>query len=940
MIDILTELQKLGCEPQPVTDTEVKVKCPFHNDSSPSCFVNKDKQTFYCQVCKASGSFVKFYARKAGVPPHKALAELRKLYNLSDIKTMDPQVVERFHNGIWNHPKLLNELYKRCVNDDLIRQFRLGVDEQGRITIPITDNNGFYINIRRYKPGAPNTEKMKNTKTRGRNVLWPTEQLNFEHVVITGGEIKVIAAIPWLNVAGYGIVTGLAGEGNWTLDVLEGLRGKHIYTLMDIDNAGRRAAEDVSKLLVRIAAGIYNAQLPLDRQEYPTGDINDYIAHYGQKTNFPALLKSATHFILAKNSKYDAIEKPKSRTLEEAVQGDNSHKRITCSAVVTGATESPYNIPREVIVECTRDQPYCGICPVVHFPDDHVFSLPSEHPQLLAMIDSSDGMVHEATKKTLDIPQQCAICEFQQQALYTIQQTNVATQANVHTRANDRKLVEAYCINDETMDCGEHYELEGRSVPHPKTQKATLLVSKVTPSQDALTSYQCNDLEALKQFRSIDHTPQAINTKINDIYTDLEANITHIFNRRMLHLAIDLTYHSTLFYRFNGRIEPGWVQSLIIGDTSVGKSDVVKFLSRHYDLGETIDSKNTSVAGALGSVQQNGKKWYLKWGTMPFNDRRLIIFEELKGMPQEVFSQFTEVRSSGIARIIKAENREATARCRMIAVSNPRTDIDVMQFAQGIHTVSDLIGAQEDIRRFDFALIQSKQDLTEDYINHVKRYPPQAPHIYNQSICKDLILWAWTREPEQVIFADGTIDRVHHHAQQISQIYVDQIPLVARGVLLLKICKLSIALASRLFSTDETMQCVVVHPGHADFVAGFLRAIYNAPACRFDHYSEMYIRNRTLRNEDRLLELFQGSPDPQTLKEYLESGFVDKHELKAYMGWSIEQVESFITQVIGCRGILFKKKKIVTTPQFNAWLAKQDFTGWMPPAHLRSKGTL
>ena len=56
---------------------QVKVHCPFHDDSNPSCGINLARKVFHCFSCQAKGNVLDFVARMEGFDPSDT-RELRK----------------------------------------------------------------------------------------------------------------------------------------------------------------------------------------------------------------------------------------------------------------------------------------------------------------------------------------------------------------------------------------------------------------------------------------------------------------------------------------------------------------------------------------------------------------------------------------------------------------------------------------------------------------------------------------------------------------------------------------------------------------------------------------------------------------------------------------------------------------------------------------------
>ena len=76
-LDFTEVLAHLGFQTKANGQDQVKIHCPFHDDSNPSCGVNLSKKVFQCWSCKAKGNVLDFYARMEGFDPEEP-KELRK----------------------------------------------------------------------------------------------------------------------------------------------------------------------------------------------------------------------------------------------------------------------------------------------------------------------------------------------------------------------------------------------------------------------------------------------------------------------------------------------------------------------------------------------------------------------------------------------------------------------------------------------------------------------------------------------------------------------------------------------------------------------------------------------------------------------------------------------------------------------------------------------
>ena len=77
-IDVVVEISKhVSLKP---SKHEFIGLCPFHNEETPSFYVNPAKQLFYCFGCQAGGNVINFKARIENLTNRDALESLAKEY--------------------------------------------------------------------------------------------------------------------------------------------------------------------------------------------------------------------------------------------------------------------------------------------------------------------------------------------------------------------------------------------------------------------------------------------------------------------------------------------------------------------------------------------------------------------------------------------------------------------------------------------------------------------------------------------------------------------------------------------------------------------------------------------------------------------------------------------------------------------------------------------
>jgi len=925
-VNVLAELERCKWEAIFVSDTEIKCRCPFHGDKNPSCTINVENKLFKCHAagCGREGDFISFLACLYKTTRYVILEELGTRYELAQTKIIEGSTVEKYHKAIGEAGPLLVELYKRGVTDEMIRKYRIGFDK-GRITIPIPNQQGYFVNVRRYLPGAPTHDKMKNTRGYGGIRLFPIEQLKYDTIVICGGELKAIVAAHHLNPHGIGAICATAGEGNWKTEFSKLLRSKRVYVCMDIDQAGVEASDLIAARIKSEVSWVGVVHLDLDPDKYPKGDINDYFGVESRSVDqFLALLASTQEW-KPKAVNTDPVDEDcvEALPLAEAVKAENTKKRIRVAAVISAIDTTPYIIPKDVACTCDRNEKYCGICPV--FPHEIEgdkasvnLRLHPESPAILELVAAPKKIIRDVLREGLRIPP-CRSVEFTAKTFYNVQDVRLSPQLSINDRSTENVMQPALCIGH-GLEANESYEMVGRMYPHPKTQQSVLLISEYTPTKDVLSTYQPHkdELNELYVFQPRKWTVDSIQELLDELYADFEANVTRIFQRFDLHFVMDLVYHSPLLLNFDGRIIKGWAEALIVGDSAQGKTETSIRLMEHYGLGERMECKNATVAGLLGGLQQLGNRWFVTWGIIPTHDRRLVILEELKGTSVEVIGKLTDMRSSGIAEIDKIEKRRTHARTRLIAISNPRSDRLLASYNFGIEAIKELIGGLEDIRRFDISLIVSASQIDSTVLNQLTQSRPRREHRFTSDLCRRCVLWAWTRQVDQVIFTPEATSNILKHATDLCSRYTEQVPLVDRGSMRYKLARLAAGLACRTFSCSrKDPQVAIVRECHVDYIVQYLDRIYSDAVFGYKDFSDAINCANNLLDPRGLSRRIMETPFPRDFIEaMLHTNDITLRDLQDWCGWERPEAMALMSLLVRKHALVREGYAYRKTPPF------------------------
>ena len=353
--------------------------------------------------------------------------------------------------------------------------------------------------------------------------------------------------------------------------------------------------------------------------------------------------------------------------------------------------------------------------------------------------------------------------------------------------------------------------------------------------------------------------------------------------------AMYKTAPTTHFYAVGPNQELADVVVSLKGVT--GKSTGAARLVRHYGAGEVVSCEAASFAGVVGGLQQiGGRDWAVTWGAIPINDRRLVVLDEISGLMPEEIAQMSDIRSSGQAKLTKIQQEQTWARTRLLWMGNPR-NTTMENYTYGVDAIKGLIGNAEDIARFDLAMAVTKFDVPAEVIN--QRYETGKLR-YDEEACHQMLMWAWTRSADQVVWAKGAEQRVFELANDIGHDYTEDPPLILAASVRIKIARIAVAMAARLFSTDDTFENVVVTVEHVEDAAGFLNILYKMKTFGYWERSQETLADREAAagNVEAIRVYLRGRP--LLAKHLRNAGKFRRQDLEELMNISKEEANGII----------------------------------------------
>jgi len=504
-----------------------------------------------------------------------------------------------------------------------------------------------------------------------------------------------------------------------------------------------------------------------------------------------------------------------------------SGKHLTTQVQVTGKGSVPFIVPKRVGFNCEDNSPSnrCSLCSFAESRSGEL-EVSAKSRGILEILGKADSTVTKSLRRWMGV---CDDCHVEVLSTQNVEELRVSPNVSTFIPNSEYVTRECYFLGH-GLRPNRPYEVSCYCYPSPLDQRAVLVADKAEPLRDQIEQFNFNSIkEQLEIFRM---SPEEV---FRAVYDDFASNVHRIVGRYVLQVAFDLCFHSVIQFNFqNVLLRKGWVEGFILGDSGQGKTEMSLCLLNHYGLGDRVQGEGSSTAGLIGGLERLGDRWILIWGRIPQMDRRLLIIDEFSGVSEEDIAKMSDIRSTGIAEITKIRTERASARTRLIMMSNTRDGQPLGAYNTGVEAIRSVFSHAEDIRRLEFAICVATGEVTTDDLN---ASPELCESRFSADACRNLILWAWSRTPEDVRFAEGVEELILKESVTLSEKYSASIPLVEPADMRLKLARLAVSCACRCFSSDEEGK-VVVLPEHVNFVVDFLKSCYNSPYMSYDLYSD------------------------------------------------------------------------------------------------------
>lgn len=866
--------------------------CPFHDDKTPSFSFDPTPGrlgVYRCfTACEARGNIYTYIREIKGIEDpfiwlqerivgHVPIAYEKRIN--TSIKTIDKEIILKAKEDLLGNGQKLKELQSLGISEEVVKKYNIGFGNN-RFWFPIKNETGKFVNVRKYSTDTKGTgnKVISFGPGYGTNRLWPIESLNSDNVYIFEGEKDTAVALS----LGLNAITNTTGAASWTNNWGSLFRDKNVIICMDVDKDGENGARIREKNIRQYSTQIKIIKLPLDKKKYPKGDFADYITKEKRTIDdFLQLVDSASPIT---SEEKEEEEKIYPVILAEASRNQYINKKCAIKNVLCcGKDANPFAAPKTINARCTgkRDDKKCLNCSLNI--GDITKTIEKDDDTLLSYIKVTSEVVNLTIKKNLKINQKCFQNTLDISEYYNVENIRIMPEVSYNIEENYEHVYRSgYLVLDaeKYIKTNKSYSITAKTVLDKKTQHVVHQIFDHQESESNIDKFVLDDLtiKKLKKFQVDKEKGETIKSKLDDIYSEF-SKMARVYGREDVFAIMDLSFHSPLTFDFQGKnIGKGWIETCVMGDSGVGKSTQAKFLMDHYKAGEFVSGEGAGYTGLIGGISQHAGVWTLQWGTLPINDRRLVIIDEATGIKEEDIAKFSDIRSSGEAKIQKIVQEKTRARTRIIWISNPRkANMGIKNYPYGVKAIAELFGMPEDVRRLDAAIISASGDIDPSIIN---REPDNSfIPLYDSDSCHNLIKFAWALEPKGIYIPKETTSYILEKSLDLSKKYSASIPLLEPSDTRIKIAKAATTWAIRTFNFNEETRQIEVEPGHVDYHIDLLDSVYSSNSFGYRRFSLQEFQKDNLKNPRKVAEILHIQED-YAIAELLNSPTISKSILK------------------------------------------------------------
>jgi len=860
------------------------IKCPLSDrpashpkgDKNPSFKIWPQTGDFKCfsSSCGIHGDIINFYGIINGLSNQEAIKELCRRYGIKQnpvqpLGTSRKNEIQLAHTLLLEDEIILTKLFnQRCITKSIIKKYFIGYYNK-RLCTPIEiDGGGVNCNRHDIFGKLVKEGQAKSLWEKGASITpFPYKNISEKNILLCAGIPDTLCALSILEGSVFHPVT-FGGERLLPKEYYHSFTEKNVFIAYDNDDAGRNGTIFVSNRLFGICSTIYTVGIPNGKK-----DLCDYfssIPEVERKQKMSEMIKNAREIkevtveakpkIIAKRIPYDSMD-------ESGV----FNKHLEVDITVVGVSHQPFVYPFKVGSQCASPKcPTSGMC--------KIFQATLNDGKCVQEVDAKDiiKFINISNRQKMELLRGISGCsspKFKNNCVVWAEKENIAHEIIFTEKPGDTSTSKAlrygFVVDDTKIVPNTCYTIKCYPVLIPDGQKLTYIIAEAIPHESEINTFSLSD-DMKHRLETLFNPSMNIEERVMDIQSNLEDTLVKMWGRGDVITAVNLAMFSPLeiiFNNTNNNTTRGWIDVCIIGDSGTAKSATVDSLMKHYKIGHTISGEHLTKAGIVGALQGVGTGRCLIWGAFPFNDGKFLFLDEVHGMSDPtILPSLSSMRSSGIAiKTVEGRTYETLARVRAVYCANAPTSIH--REAYPITLMKEVFTEHEDRARFDLCLMLSNKEISVTKIH--KLDVSSIKQKYTSDMMNSLVMWAWSRKPEQIIFDKEITGYILMRSMEmISKYGGSDIEIVHQSRYPHKLARLSASIALMTFSHIDC-ESVHIKREHVDFALKFQHRIYSKKYCKYDEYSNISkpLDATNIRNIEEIVEIIQKSDEINYLLE-------------------------------------------------------------------------
>lgn len=897
---------------------EAAVCCPFdhftangipYKESNPSAHVNIEKKVFNCKVCGAGYSETQF------------------LQHIFDCSYMDAKRLEKVFDTSediieWTTTTSLSEESKERgislgISSETLQELNVATPTGGPdlLAFPVFVY-GHLMDVRIYNPGCKPKVRSRVASPTGLIIpydIWKTTPHNKVTLICAGEKDMAVA-----RSHGFNAITITGGEGA-SPKLLKDFTNREVAICYDNDGAGIAGAKKLAMLLYKYTTHIKVCTNFHEICKEKGEDITDFFTKYNKtKPDLIQYLKNTEYYTPNEEdlrANYPIVD------LFEASKPDKINKMVRSNIQVIAVSDTTFVTPTAIIAEKFKntganDEMLAGTTKEWELSENNC-------QDILHLIDNSftEDAIKRNTKVLLGISPKERCIKLHQYSKKTV--FKVVVTDLYETTSSDIQPMEytAYSL-DHKLESGKKYLATYKIIPHPyKGQQLIMIITDVVKANDSISNFKITPevIEDLKTFTSLEGT---VSEKMNLLTEKVKGLLGYNGNNTLIQ-TLDLVYHTVLNFNFGSfKNIRGYLDTIVVGESRVGKSSTADALRKTYELGvfTSLAGNSATVPGLVGGSNKSGSGYQTRAGIIPQNNKGLIIFEEFGKSNANIITELTDIRSSNEVRITRVSGTLVLpAVVRMVSLTNVKSTNGeikpIAAYPNGISILTELVGTAEDIARYDLMLVLS--DRGNSQVDPF--WEPSEP--FSKEVYQTRVRWVWSREAENVIISKDVGLYILEQANIINQEYDCHIKIFGTEAWK-KISRLAIAIAGYLVSTDETFENIIVTKEHVDYAIAFFKRIYDNSTFKLKEYVAHERRYMEIDEEGvtNLQEIYNKTPS--LILQLEQCASATKNMLSAATGLNNDELNKTLNRLTKGLFIKFQNHDIIPTQRFRLGVAQ------------------